>query len=79
MNGAIRQWVRQERDRLVRAELIAKGYVLDYWFVYRLEFRERMTVATAHPLRKAQVLRTVSKGSSRKIHAERMERMRRRP
>jgi hypothetical protein len=53
--------LRKERNRIVRERLRAQGYVLDYWFVYK------DTEA---------LLRTVAKGSSRRLHEERMSRQR---
>lgn len=58
----MRQWLRAERDRKVRDILCAQGYVLDYWLVYR---RDYLT-----PVR----LRAAARGSSRRLHQERMAR-----
>ena len=62
MRSVVREWIRRERDRLVRDELKLAGYVLDYWLVYKTDLIP---------------LRSVAKGSSRNLHNERMSRLRR--
>jgi hypothetical protein len=72
LSGDVRQYIRGQRDCIVRRELERLGYVLDYWLVYRLDFRVTLR-ATASP--RNQLLRAASRGSSRRLHAERMARM----
>lgn len=66
MSGAVRRLIRSERDRLARDHLRALGYVLDYWLVYRV------ADLTAAPLAPTQRLRAGSRGSSRRLHENRM-------
>jgi hypothetical protein len=64
MSSQVRQFIRHERDRMVRRELERLGYVLDYWLVYRIEL-----IAPVVP---TQRLRAGSRGSSRRLHELRM-------
>jgi hypothetical protein len=60
VSRSVREWLRRERNRIVRERLRAQGYVLDYFFVYKdVE----------------AILRTAAKGSSRRLHEERVARM----
>lgn len=77
MTSTTRELIRRERNKLKRKELEALGYVLDYLFVYRVDFEARIAIAIAHPLKKTEVLRSKAKGSSKRLHEERMKRFRR--
>lgn len=71
MSGSLRQWLRLERDHLVRADLERQGYVLDWLLVYRADFTARLTATVLPPARRTSYLRSAARGSSRRLHAER--------
>lgn len=71
MSSSIRQWIRRERNRVVRAHLEAQGYCFDYWLVYRVDVRAGELRAAPGESR-PQRLRAAARGSSRRRHEERM-------
>jgi hypothetical protein len=75
VSGAVRQWIRHERDHRVRAELESQGYVLDWLLVYRSPFETRLTATILPPARRSSYLRSAARGSARRLHAERIARM----